>query len=92
LFAGPAKTRRDSVPLKDKRDKTSFFINFGFQQGYAKRKTVHMHICLHCKVGSKPLDLVRNQGAIRLKSGAYTLVREHFEPNRNADIRQEMTV
>jgi hypothetical protein len=29
---------------------------------------------------------------IGLESGAYTAVREHFEPNHNAAIGQEMTV
>ncbi len=31
------------------------------------------------KTDLKLLDLVREQGEIRFKSGAYTLVREHFE-------------
>ena len=44
------------------------------------------------KFALKPLDLVRGQGAIWFKSGAYTRVREHFEANRNAAIGQEMNV
>ena len=32
----------------------------------------------------KTPDHTRRQGAIRFESGAYTLVREHFESDRNA--------
>ena len=39
---------------------------------------------------SKDLDLVRWQGVIQLKSGAFTLVREHFEFAYNAVIGQKM--
>jgi hypothetical protein len=39
----------------------------------------------------KSLDLVRGQGGIRFKSGAYTSVREHFETDHNAAIGQEMS-
>jgi hypothetical protein len=38
------------------------------------------------KTGFKALDNVQGQGAERFKSGAYTLVREHFEPVRNTAI------
>ena len=34
--------------------------------------------------------LFAGKASIRFKSGAYTLVREHFELNRNAAIGQEM--
>jgi len=40
--------------------------------------------------GLKALDLVRGQGAVRFESGAYALVREHFGPDRNTAIGQEM--
>ena len=40
----------------------------------------------------RPLDLAREQGGIRFKSGAYTIVREHFESDSNTAIGQEMTV
>ena len=46
----------------------------------------------YLKLVSKSLDLVREQGAIRFKSAAYTAVREHFESDRNAAIGQEMKV
>ena len=36
------------------------------------------------RIAFKSLDHVRGQGAGRFKSGAYTLVREHFETARNA--------
>ncbi len=49
-------------------------------------------IILKSKLVDKPLDFVRGQGAIRFKSGAYTLVREHFESDWNAAIGQKMTV
>jgi hypothetical protein len=38
------------------------------------------------KLALKLSDPVRGQGAIWFKSGAYTIVSEHFEPNRNAAI------
>jgi len=38
----------------------------------------------------KSLDLVRGQGAIRFKSGAYTIVREHFESARYTASGQKM--
>jgi hypothetical protein len=38
------------------------------------------------QTGFKALDNVQGQGAERFKSGAYTLVREHFEPVRNTAI------
>jgi len=41
---------------------------------------------------SKPLDLVRGQGARRSESGAYKRVREHFLAARNTAIVQEMRV
>jgi len=44
------------------------------------------------KLPIKPLDLVRGQGKIRFESGAYTRVREYFEPDFNAAIGQEMRV
>jgi len=40
----------------------------------------------------KPLDFVREQGARPLKSGAYTIVREHFEWARNTALGQKMKV
>jgi hypothetical protein len=40
----------------------------------------------------KCLDFVRGQGAIWFESGAYTIVREHFGPDRNAAIGQKMKV
>jgi hypothetical protein len=45
-----------------------------------------------CRIDFKPLDLAREQGGIRFKSGAYTIVREHFESDSNTAIGQEMTV
>jgi hypothetical protein len=45
---------------------------------------------LICKLVSEGPGFVRGQGAIRLKSGAYTAVCEHFESNRNAGIWQKM--
>jgi len=39
---------------------------------------------------SKTSAFVRGQGAIRFKSGAYTLVREHFELGCNAAIGQKI--
>jgi len=44
------------------------------------------------RIDFKLLDLVREHGEIRFKSGAYTLVREHFESNFNKALGQEMTV
>ena len=38
----------------------------------------------------KTSDHARRQGAIRFKSGAYTIVREHFESDRNAAFGYEM--
>ena len=32
----------------------------------------------------------KGKASIRFKSGAYTLVREHFKPNRNAAIERKM--
>ena len=40
----------------------------------------------------KPLVFVREQGAGPLKSGAYTIVREHFEWARNTALGQKMKV
>ena len=37
-------------------------------------------------VVSKPQARLRSKASIRFKSGAYTLVREHFKPDRNAAI------
>ncbi len=36
--------------------------------------------------------LFEGKASIQFKSGAYTIVREHFEPNRNAAIGREMKV
>ena len=44
------------------------------------------------KLPLKALDLARGQGEIRFKNGAYTQVREYFEPDFNAAIGQEMRV
>jgi hypothetical protein len=44
------------------------------------------------RIGFKLLDLAREHGEIRFKSGAYTAVREHFESNFNTAIGQEITV
>jgi hypothetical protein len=38
------------------------------------------------ETGFKALDNVQGQGAERFQSGAYTLVREHFETVRNTAI------
>jgi hypothetical protein len=46
----------------------------------------------HNKLVLKLLGLARGQGVVRFKSGAYTIVREHFEPVHNAVIGQEMIV
>ncbi len=40
----------------------------------------------------KYADFGSGQGAIRFKSGAYTLVREHFEADRNAAMGQKMRI
>jgi hypothetical protein len=40
--------------------------------------------------GFKSLDRAKEQGALRQKSGAYTVVREHFLPECNAAIWCEM--
>ena len=42
------------------------------------------------KPGLERLDLVQWQGVFRFKSGAYTLVREHFGAEHNAVTGQEM--
>jgi hypothetical protein len=42
------------------------------------------------KTGFKSVDFFRGQGFIRFKSGAYTIVREHFEANYNAAIGKKM--
>jgi hypothetical protein len=42
------------------------------------------------KLVSKALDFVRWQGVSRFKSGAYTLVREHFKATRNTVSGQKM--
>jgi len=42
------------------------------------------------KPAFRALDLVRGQGLGRFKSGAYTIVREHFEATHNAAIGQEI--
>ena len=47
---------------------------------------------INVKLAFKPLDFGCEQGAIRFKSGAYTSVREHFEPNCNAAHGQKMMV
>lgn len=44
------------------------------------------------KLISKFLDLGREQGVVRFKSGAYTQVRQYFEPVHNVAIGQEMKV
>jgi hypothetical protein len=38
----------------------------------------------------KTVDFYRGHGLIRFKSGAETIVREHFEANRNAAIGENM--
>ncbi len=38
----------------------------------------------------KPQIVFEGKASIRFKSGAYTLVREHFEPYRNAAIGHKM--
>jgi len=43
-------------------------------------------------VVSKCLDFRLGQGEIRFENGAYTLVREYFETDRNTALGQEMTV
>lgn len=47
-------------------------------------RTIHFHI----ELVSKRLDIVRGQGLIRFKNGAYTQVREYFEPDHNTAIGQ----
>jgi hypothetical protein len=42
------------------------------------------------KTGFEILDYVRGQGVSRFKSGAYTIVHEHFEPAHNAAIGHQM--
>jgi hypothetical protein len=44
------------------------------------------------KLALKLLDFVRGQGKIRFKSGAYTVVREHFESDFNKGLGQKMMV
>ena len=38
----------------------------------------------------KPQVVFEGKASIRIKSGAYTLVREHFKPNRNAATGHKM--
>ena len=38
------------------------------------------------KLSTKFLDFARDHDASRLKSGAYTIVREHFEPACNTGV------
>ena len=42
------------------------------------------------EVVSKPQIVFEGKASIRFESGAYTLVREHFKPNRNAAIEHKM--
>ena len=42
------------------------------------------------KVVSKSQIVFEGKASIRIKSGAYTFVREHFKPNRNAAIGHKM--
>ena len=44
----------------------------------------------HSKPFSKCQIMFESKASIRFKSGAYTLVREHFEPDRNAAIGHKM--
>ena len=44
------------------------------------------------KLSSKFAAFARDQGASRLKSGAYTIVREHFELACNTGIGQKMGI
>ena len=41
---------------------------------------------------SEALDFVLGQGGIQVESGAYTIVREHFELDPNAVIGQKMKI
>jgi hypothetical protein len=52
--------------------------------------TSHEELIKDTKPVFRALDLVRGQGVSRFKSGAYTIVREHFEAARNTAIGQEM--
>jgi hypothetical protein len=47
---------------------------------------------LKTKLVSKRLGFGSGQGAGRLKSGAYMVACEHFEPTRNAALGQKMSV
>ena len=42
------------------------------------------------EVVSKPQIVFKGKASIRFKSGAYTLVREHFKSNRNAASGRKM--
>jgi 3-methyladenine DNA glycosylase Tag len=65
------------------KDKASFlksvidFLNSGILKNTTEIKILNrMHL--------KKVDQGSEQGAVWRKSGAYTIVFEHFEPNRNA--------
>ena len=45
---------------------------------------------LGLEVVSKSQVVFEGKASIRFESGAYTLVREHFKPNRNAAIGHKM--
>ncbi len=51
--------------------------------GYLALKLV---IRLRLRSGFKTPDQAQEQGVLRVESGAYTLVREHFNPRDNAAI------
>jgi len=70
-------TKRHSVLTKKKE----FSI-----EGFKKRR----EFLKNTKPAFRALDLVRGQGVSRFKSGAYTLVREHFEAAHNTAIGQEI--
>ena len=82
-------------PAKGRRDFTSFFNH------KVSNKLLILHISIICPLSSdyhsniaeaisKIVDCVQGQGVTRIESGAYTLVREHFNSRDNAATGRKM--
>ena len=54
--------------------------------------TLKLNIKKLCRNGFKRLYCVREQGVIRFNSGAYKLVRGHFESYYNTALRQNIEI
>ena len=65
-----------------------FFVGGKRDEWYQDFVDSGIHLYKNTELVSKRLDIVRGQGLMRFKNGAYTLVREYFEPDRNAAIGQ----